>query len=94
MTDDLKLALLKANLERMNGANDEYLEFLLRSAVELIGREGILKENSDEFNLIQIGYAAYLFRKRASNETSMPRYLRSEMNNLLLHQKAKVKNDV
>ena len=91
MTNDIKLSLLKADLQMMTNVNDEYLEFLLRSAVKLIEREGIINDGSDEYSLIQIQYAAYMFRKRASGDTKMPRYLRWEMKNFLIHQKAKVK---
>lgn len=34
-------------------------------------------------------YAAYLFRKRAGQDTSMPRYLRLQLNNLKISQKGK-----
>lgn len=94
MTNDIKLSLLKADLQMTTNVNDEYLEFLLRSAVKLIEREGIINDGSDEYSLIQIQYAAYMFRKRASSDTKMPRYLRWEMNNFLIHQKAQVKNDI
>lgn len=91
MTNDIKLSLLKADLQMITNVNDEYLKFLLRSAAKLIEREGIINDDSDEYNVIQIQYAAYLFRKRASNGTEMPRFLRWEMNNFLMHQKVQVK---
>ena len=34
-----------------------------------------------------VQYAAYLFRKRAGNETAMPRFLRLRLNNILFSQK-------
>ena len=54
-------------------------------------REGIREEDTNEYAGIQIDYAAYLFRKRASAQTAMPRFLRWEMNNLLISQKARQK---
>lgn len=71
-------------------ANDEYLFHLLELAEQLITREGIQVEDSTEYSGIQIQYAAYLFRKRASDETVMPRFLRWELNNLLVSQKGRI----
>ncbi len=67
---------------------DEYLESLLASAKSFLAREGIKETDSDEYQTINVQYAAYLFRKRAGEATAMPRYLRWEMNNLLMYQKA------
>ena len=65
------------------------MNFLLESANEKIKREGIVEEDTTEYTSIQVEYAAYLWRKRASTETAMPRFLRYEMNNLLMSQKGK-----
>lgn len=86
-TDLLKM--LKFDLQLINNANDEYLAFMLESSKKLILQEGISDDGSKEFELCNVHYAAYLFRKRAAPETTMPRYLRYELNNLLFHQKAK-----
>lgn len=89
MDEGQKLTLLKQDLQMITNSNDDYLIMLLKMAEELIKREGIIPENTTEYAGIQIQYAAYLFRKRAGTETSMPRFLRWEMNNLLFHQKSK-----
>lgn len=88
MTSDEKLALLKQDLQMLTTANDTYLKSLIVAAETAIRREGIvLVENDMDIDMAVIQYAAYLFRKRASNETSMPRFLRWRLNNILFSQK-------
>lgn len=89
MNDAEKLVVLKHDLQRETNANDELLQHLLSVSKGLIEDEGIIFEDSIKFDMAQIHYAAYLFRKRASSETAMPRFLRYELNNLLFSQKAK-----
>lgn len=94
MTDVEKLVILKNDLQLKTDANDNFLLFLLKSSKELIEQEGInLNENDINCDLVQVHYAAYLFRRRGGTETSMPRFLRYELNNLLFSQKGKI-NDV
>ena len=95
-----RLAVLKTDLQLLTRANDEYLKFLLAAAEKAIEREGIKTEDSPEYDAVVVFYAAYLFRKRASTtsdsgpfahgggETAMPRFLRYQLNNLLVSQKA------
>lgn len=105
MTDAEKLAILKHDLQRLTNAQDEYLTFLLERAAAAMAREGIQSEDTADYHACQIDYAAYLFRKRAAStqsstmgtgfassggETAMPRFLRYQLNNILLSQKAKV----
>lgn len=86
-----KLAILKADLQQLTSSNDVYLGKLLELGAAAIKREGIvLTEEDIECDMAVIHYAAYLFRKRASADTAMPRYLRYELNNLLMSQKGKV----
>lgn len=99
MTDAEKLAILKTNLQLLTNTQDQYLTFLLAAAGAAMGREGITFDNSADVNACHIDYAAYLFRKRAANtngvngfapdggETAMPRFLRYQLNNILLSQK-------
>lgn len=94
MDEGQKLTLLKQDLQMITNSNDDYLIMLLKMAEELIKREGIIPENTTEYAGIQIQYAAYLFRKRAGTETSMPRFLRWEMNNLLFSKKSKAGDSV
>ncbi len=90
MTSGEMLQILKNDLQMVTSSNDNYLKFLINSAKELIKREGIVLEGTGyEGDLVIIQYAAYLFRKRASSDTAMPKFLRRELNDLLLSQKGK-----
>lgn len=90
MTSDEKLVLLKQDLQRLTSANDEFLKYLITTAESDIQREGImLVENDMGIDMAVVQYAAYLFRKRAGNETAMPRFLRWRLNNILFSQKGK-----
>lgn len=100
MTTQERLSILKTDLQLLTKANDQYLLFLLTSAESAIGREGIKNDGSPDYEAAVVSYAAYLFRKRASTtsdagpfahgggETAMPRFLRYQLNNLLISQKA------
>lgn len=88
MTSEEKLALLKQDLQMLTSANDEFLTSLITTAESAIQREGItLVENDMDIDMAVVQYAAYLFRKRASSETAMPRFLRYRLNNILFSQK-------
>jgi hypothetical protein len=83
-----ELDLLKRDLQMTTSANDNYLSSLLEAAKSYMKREGIIETDTIEYLMTKVHYAAYLFRKRSSKETSMPRFLRFELNNLLFSQKA------
>lgn len=89
MTDQQTLVWLKADLQLMTSANDVLLLHLIDAAKAAIEREGIQADGSEDYDAIVVSYAAYLFRKRAASETSMPRFLRWMMNNILMAQKIK-----
>lgn len=89
MTDEEKLTLLKNDLQRLTSANDEYLSALLSQSASAIQTEGIVLDGTIECDMAVVQYAAYLFRKRAANETSMPRFLRWNLNNILMKQKGR-----
>ena len=90
MTSEEKLALLKQDLQMHRSANDDFLKSLITTAESAIQREGItLVENDMDIDMAVVQYAAYLFRKRASNETAMPRFLRWRLNNILFSQKGR-----
>lgn len=90
MTEDERMVLLKADLELLSNVKDAYLKHLLAVAAERITAEGIaLIESVGDENLL-IMYAAYLYRKRAAEITTMPRMLRWELNNRLMSQKGAV----
>lgn len=74
----------------LTSSNDSFLLSLLDAATTAIQREGItLVENDMDIDMAVIQYAAYLFRKRASNENEMPRFLRWRLNNILFSQKGR-----
>ena len=89
-----KLAILKQDLQMLTTANDGYLGTLLDLAARAIKREGIRLEDNIECDMLVIQYAAYLFRKRAAADTTMPRFLRWQMNNMLFSQKIGGADDV
>lgn len=90
MTDEQKLAILKKDLQLLTGVHDEYLKVLLEQGAAAIRREGITLGEDIESDVAVIQYAAYLFRKRASPDAGMPRYLRWQLNNMLFSQKGRV----
>lgn len=90
--EDTELTVLKQNLQMPpTNANDEYLKVLLKQAASLMTREGIVDDDSFDYYMAKIDYAAFLFRKRANKDSSlaMPRSLRYELNNLLWSQKGR-----
>ena len=96
MTTGERLFLLKGNLQMLTSANDGFLQHLLAAGEAAMQREGIKDDGSVEYDACVIDYAAYLFRKRGvsssggkTGETAMPRFLRWQMNNLLMSQKIK-----
>lgn len=92
MTAEDRLTLLKSDLELLTKAKDSYLKHLLEVAEEEIKAEGItLTETVGDENL-RVMYAAYLYRKRAAENTTMPRMLRWALNNRLMKQKGATEN--
>lgn len=90
MTKEDKLKILKQDLQMLTSSNDSFLLSLLDAATTAIQREGItLVENDMDIDMAVVQYAAYLFRKRASNENEMPRFLRWRLNNILFSQKGR-----
>ena len=94
MNTQEKLVVLKQDLQLLTSSNDEYLSTLLDLSAQAIQTEGIrLIENDLESDMAVVQYAAYLFRKRSAPDTTMPRFLRWQLNNLLMSKKGAV-NDV
>ena len=89
MDEKTLLTILKKDLQMLTDSNDEYLTELLAFSKKLMEQEGIAFVESLECQMTQVHYAAYLFRKRGGSETTMPRFLRYELNNLLFSQKGK-----
>ena len=94
MTDKEKLIVLKKDLQLLTDANDEYLAQLISLSKSAIATEGIELGDDVGSDMAVVQYAAYLFRKRASAETTMPRFLRYQLNNMLFKQKAGVQDDL
>ena len=90
MDEAAKLVVLKQDLQMLTTANDDYLKTLMKLAASAIETEGImLTEGAVDSDMAVIQYAAYLFRKRAGTDATMPRYLRWQLNNMLFSQKGK-----
>lgn len=87
MTDADILSLLKLDLQLVTDAFDGYLSQLIAAARQMIGREGITLTDSAEDAQLVMMYAAYLYRKRAEDNPSMPRMLRWALNNRLFSEK-------
>lgn len=92
MTDAERLELLKADLQYPPAAKDIYLRHLLQVAEEEIIKEGIKLDTSVSHEHLRLMYAAYLYRKRAAPDTTMPRMLRWALNQAIFRQKGAVSN--
>lgn len=95
MTDTEILSLLQSDLGEPNisPARQLFLEQKLHEAKAFIETEGVTLSDpySFEDGGLIIMYAAFLVRKRATNE-GMPRYLRWALNNRLMHEKGRTPN--
>lgn len=81
------LAQLKVDLGITTDAYDNRLTQYLNAAADQIAREGItLDLSSADDALLQVMYAAWMWRRRDSGE-GMPRMLRYQMNNRLFQEK-------
>ena len=98
MDNSTLLSVLKTDLQTKTDANDSYLSQLLNFSLSQMKEMGITVEMTTDTNdeevasdesiqMIQVHFASYLFRKRAGEETGMPRFLKREINNLLFSQK-------
>lgn len=87
MTNTELLTMVKANLQMASSAFDSYLEQLIEVAKENLREYGIaLTESISDSNLI-VMYTSYLFNKRRSENSAMPRMLTLAMRNRLFGQK-------
>lgn len=91
MTQADLLKLLQADLNQLmlDETRLAQLTHLIDTAIQLIRREGasVTEPYSPEDGQLIVMYAAYLFRKRATNE-GMPRMLRWALNNRIFSEKA------
>lgn len=86
------LAILKSDLDIASASTskDDYLNNLIDLSQAAITREGITLSSpltTEEGMLIEM-YSAFLFRRRKDASATMPRNLRTQLNNMLLSQKA------
>lgn len=84
------LAILKVDLGVSSTSLDTYLTSLIDASKQYISEEGITIGDQDAL-LIEM-YAAYLYRKRREQNTSMPRMLRWALNNRLFSEKGVIQN--
>ena len=89
MTEQERLTILKKDLQMLTNSNDDYLKILLKQAEAQVKREGIDISVGIEGDMAVIEYAAHLYRKRASKDTAMPRYLRLQLNNMKISKAGK-----
>lgn len=92
MTQADLLLLLQADLNILSPdvTRLAQLQHLIATAIQLIAHEGAMlpEPYSVEDGHLIVMYAAYLFRKRATEEP-MPRMLRWALNNRIFGEKAK-----
>lgn len=87
------LQQLKQNLEIPTAIRDEYLRQLIRTAKEVLTREGIPEPEEEngyyppEYQNLVVMYAAYYYRKRADDRQRMPDMLRYARNSYLMKVK-------
>lgn len=86
------LLMLKQNLEITNTLRDGYLTQLITVSEGEIERYGITavedgQEGYASYQNLVVMYAAYLYRKRAGDEPSMPRMLQWHLHQHLFAQK-------
>ena len=96
MTNELLLAMLRADLEQPSPTVNDYLLELIKAAKESIEGTGIwLTDSARDRNLV-VMYAAYLYRKRKADnpkgEDKMPRMLRSALNDRLMAEKGRAES--
>lgn len=90
MAEDLRLKVLKNDLEILHNEKDLYLIALLTQAEKSMEREGITITATTEMDITIASYAAFLYRRRGGTNTEMPRFLRYQLNNILFAQKGAV----
>jgi hypothetical protein len=92
MTAEERLTMLKRDLQRSTSTQDVYLMALLQQAQQAMLREGIIDDNTMDYDMAIVDYASFLFRKRNDPSMTMSRFLRYELNNLLFSQKTSEDN--
>lgn len=86
------LQMLKQNLEITNTLRDDYLTQLVTVAEGEIKRYGITAAESTDpeypaYQNLVVMYAAYLYRRRAGDDPTMPRMLQWHLHQHLFAQK-------
>lgn len=76
MAEDIKMTLLKLDLQRIGPLPDApLLENFLGAARSTLAREGIKDDSSEDYTALVVGTAAWMYRKRITGEAE-PKYLR------------------
>ena len=84
------LTILKTDLQISAANYDKYLENIIDMGKAAIETEGIKLDMAKvEDGMLVEMYAAYLYRKRRGEVSTMPRFLRYTLNNRLMSQKGK-----
>lgn len=90
MKKEVLMSLLKQDLNRTGVTlDDDYLSALIQTAISRLVRQGIRLENNEEYQILIVGTAAWMYRKRINGE-AMPMYLRAMRNDILVSQKMRV----
>lgn len=87
MTNTDLLTMVKANIQMASSAFDTYLGQLVEVAKESIEAYGITLNDSIQDANIIVMYASYLWQKRKSDDSGMPRMLTMAMRNRLFAEK-------
>lgn len=76
MAEDIKMTLLRLDLQRIGEAPDApLLENYLGAASSNLKRQGITEDESEDYTALVVGTAAWMYRKRVTGEGE-PRYLK------------------
>ena len=98
MTAEDRLTVAKLNLQRLDNSADDLIKHFLQASDLFLQSEGVVDDETEEYDYLVIMYACYLFRKRDASpandrmfgghgETGMPRFLRWAINNVIMKQK-------
>ena len=89
--DKLKMLQLELDMHTLPTGRQEQLEQLLAVAASKLAQTGISVNDDDPLDVkLQVDYAAWMFRRRARKVTVMPEYLRADIHDRLISEKARV----
>lgn len=90
MDERTMIMLLRQDLQRAGclPGEDDYLASLLQAAKASLGRQGVHKDYSADYDQTVISTAAWLYRKRITGEAE-PKFLRRMRLDLIVSQQAR-----